>query len=193
MRPLIWVMKKETISSQQIGLSILILILLAGWGIKSFFSTTGSHSSNELENEIFIQVGGEVKAPGVYVFDRPPSLKDLVTIAGGLVRCQGSSELDKYPLIAQGTIVQISSNNECLKVLMGSMPAPYKVTLKIPISVNTASQEELDTIPDIGPSLAQKIINYRSIFGPFKTVDEVKCVPTVGKIRYNKIRPYIGI
>ena len=193
MRPLIWAMKKETISSQQIGFSMLILILLTGWGIKNFVSPKGSHSFNEFEDKIFIQIKGEVKIPGVYVFDQPPSLKDLVVMAGGLVGFQGSSELDKYPCVTQGTTVQISSNNECLKVLMESMPAPYKVTLKIPISLNTASQEELDTIPNIGPSLAKKIINYRSIFGPFKTVDEIKCVPTVGKIRYNKIRPYIGI
>ena len=186
-------MKKETISSQQIGLSVLILVLLAGWETKVFFSTTEFHSSNELKNEIFVQVKGEVKTPGVYGFDRLPSLKELVAVAGGLICCRGSSELDKYSFIAQGTTVQISSNNECLKVLTGPMAAPYKVTLKIPISVNTASLEELDAIPDIGPSLARKIINYRSLFGPFKTVDEIKYVSTVGKIRYSKIRPYIGI
>ena len=95
--------------------------------------------------------------------------------------------------LEQGTTIKISSNNEYIKVLMESMPAPYRVTLKIPISLNTANQEELDAIPNIGPSLAKKIINYRSISGPFKTVDEIKCIPTVGKIRYNKIRPYIGI
>lgn len=193
MRPLTWVMKKETVSGQQIGLSALILVLLAGWGIKGFFSTTGFRSPNESKDKVFTQIKGEVKNPGVYVFDRPPSLKNLVTMAGGLVCCQGNSELDKHPFIAQGTTVQISSNNECLKVLTGSMPAPHKVTLGIPVSVNTASQEELDAVPDIGPSLAKKIINYRSVFGPFKTLDEIKCVPTVGNIRYNKIRPYIGI
>ena len=185
-------MKKEANSSQQIGLSILILILLTGWGIKNLISSKASHGSDELEDKVFVQIKGEVKTPGVYGFDQSPSLNDLIDMAGGLVGFEGSSELDKYPCLGQGTTVKISSNNEYIKVVMESMPAPYKITLKIPISLNTASQEELDAVPNIGPSLAKKIINYRSIAGPFKTVDEIKCIPTVGKIRYHKIRPYIG-
>jgi competence protein ComEA len=58
--------------------------------------------------------------------------------------------------------------------------------------LNTATQEELETIPNIGPSLAKKIINYRSLYGPFETVEEIKSVRGMGKLRYLKIEPYIG-
>ena len=74
MKPLTCAMKREATSGQQIGLSILILILLAGWGIKAFISPKGFRGSNDLEDKVFVQIEGEVKTPGVYGFDQPPAL-----------------------------------------------------------------------------------------------------------------------
>jgi len=194
MKPLVWVMKTKKNSNQHIGLFILILILLLGWVINNLFSTQGDLGSIERGNNIFILVTGVVKNPGVYVFDRGPSLKELMAKAGYLkANLIGVKLCDTYPSVAQGTSVQISSENGHIHVSTGTMPAAYKITLKIPVSVNTASLEELDTIPGIGPTLAEKIINYRSLYGPFKTVEEIKNVPSMGKLRYLKIEPYIGI
>ena len=191
MRPLVWVMKGKRISKQQVGLSILILILLLGWGINYLSSLQGDLGLVGRGNDIVILITGEVKSPGVYVFEGQPSLKELISRAGGLVRERRSRQWPKLPL-SQGTSVQITSENGYMKVLPGCIPAAYRVTLRIPISINTASQEELDAIPDIGSSLAEKIIKYRSLYGPFDTVEEIKSVPGIGKLRYLKIKPYIG-
>lgn len=194
MKPLVWVMKMKKNSNQHIGLFILILILLLGWVINNLFSAQGDLGSIERENNIFILVNGVVKNPGVYVFDREPSLKELMAKAGYLKAKLIDAKLyDTYPSAAQGTSVQISSENRHIHISTGPMPAAYKITLKIPISVNTACMEELDTIPGIGPTLAEKIINYISLYGPFKTVEEIKNVPGMGKLRYLKIKPYISI
>ena len=175
------------------GLSILILILLMVWAVNYLFSLQGDLGSIRRGNNILIQITGEVINSGAYVFDKEPSLKELIVRAGGLKVKLITKKWDKNPYLTQGTSIQISSENGYIKVATGSIPAVYKITLKIPISINTANHEELDTIPDIGPKLAQKIINYRSIYGPLKTVDEVKNIPGMGKVRYLKIKPYIGI
>jgi len=194
MKPLVWVMKTKKNNTQHIGLFILILILLLGWVINNLFSAQGDLGSIERENNIFILVTGVVKNPGIYVFDREPSLKELMVGAGcPKAKLIGVKLCDTSPSVAQGTSVQISSENGHIHVSTGTMPAAYKITLKIPIFVNTASLEELDTIPGIGPTLAEKIINYRSLYGPFKTLKEIKNVPSMGKLRYLKIEPYIGI
>jgi len=194
MKPLVWAMKTKKNSNQHIGLFILILILLLGWGINNLFSAQGNPGSIERENNIFILVTGIVKNPGVYEFDKEPSLKKLMVSAGcPKAKLIDAKLCDTYPSIAQGASVQISSENGHIHVSTGTMPAAYKITLKIPISVNTASLEELDTIPGIGPTLAEKIINCRSLYGPFKTLEEIKNVPNMGKLRYQKIEPYIGI
>jgi competence protein ComEA len=187
-------MKTKKNNNQHIGFFILILILLLGWVINNLFSAQGDLGSIERENNIFILVTGVVKNPGIYVFDREPSLKELMVRAGcRKAKLIGVKLCDTYPSVAQGTSVQISSENGHIHVSTGTMPAAYKITLKIPIFVNTASLEELDTIPGIGPTLAEKIINYRSLYGPFKTGEEIKNVPSMGKLRYLKIKPYIGI
>ena len=186
-------MKKNRISRHQMGLSILILILLTGWGINYLYSLQGNVGPIRKEGDIFTLITGIVKNPGVYAFDREPSLKKLIVRAGGLKAKLISKKCDTNPYITQGTSIQISSENGYIKVSTGSIPVAYKVTLKIPVSVNTANQEELDAIPNIGPKLAQKIINHRSIHGLFKTVEEVKSIPGMGKLRYLKIKPYIGI
>jgi competence protein ComEA len=67
------------------------------------------------------------------------------------------------------------------------------VTLGIPISLNTASQEGLEAVPYIGPSLAKRIIHYRSNYGPFTAVEQIKSLPGAGKVRYSKISSYVGI
>lgn len=191
MKPLAWAVKKKGISRQQIGLCSLILILLLGWGIHYLLSLQGDLGFVEGGNDIFILITGEVKVPGVYVFEGEPSLRELISRAGGLVRERTSKTWPELRL-TQGTSVGISSENGYMKVSTGSIPAAYKVTLGIPISLNRATEQELDTIPGIGPSLAKKIIDYRSLHGPFKTADEIRSVPGMGRLRYLKIRPYIG-
>ena len=194
MKPLIWVMKTKQNNNQHIGLSMLILILLLGWGINSLLSAQKDLGSIEGENRIYILITGLVKNSGVYVFDREPSLMELIARAD----CQKANLIDAklcntYLFVAQGTNVQISSESGYITVATRPMPAEYKITLKIPISINTACFEELDAIPGIGPTLAKKIINYISTYGPFKTIEEIKNVPGIGKPRYLKIKPYIGI
>jgi competence protein ComEA len=194
MKPLGWVMKTKQHSNQHIGLFILILILLLGWVVNNLFSVQGDRGSIKRENNIFILVTGVVKNPGVYVFEREPSLKELMTKARYRNENLIDAQLcDTYPSVAQGTSVQISSGNGHIHISTRPMPAAYKITLKIPVSVNTASLEELDTIPGIGPTLAEKIINYISLYGPFTSVEEIQNVPGMGKLRYLKIKPYISI
>ena len=174
------------------GLFIFILLLLLGWGINLVSSLQGDLGPIRKGNEIFILITGEVKNPGVYVSDREPCLKELIVRAGGPVHLPWRGKADKYLYLTQGTSVHISSENGYMEVSTGSIAAAYKVTLKVPISLNTATQEELETIPDIGTSLAKKIINYRSIYGPFEMVEKIKSVRGMGKLRYLKIEPYIG-
>lgn len=194
MKPLTWATKKKKYSGQHIGLFILILIILLGWGIHNLFSAQKVLGSIENEKNIFIFVTGMVKNTGVYAFDREPTLKELIVKAGYFKAKLSETKLqDAYPSFPQGASAKISSENEYISVSTGTMPAAYKVTLKIPISVNTTSLEDLHTIPGIGPTIGKNIINYRCLHGPFKIIEEIQNVSGIGKFRYLQIKPYIGI
>lgn len=60
-----------------------------------------------------------------------------------------------------------------------------------PISLSTASREELMKLPKIGPSLANNILYYRARYGPFRSVDDLAKVPGFGPERIEAIRPYV--
>jgi competence protein ComEA len=61
------------------------------------------------------------------------------------------------------------------------------------ININSASAEELQAIPRVGPALAQRIIDYRNQNGGFKSVEELTRVKGIGKATFNRIRAYVSI
>ena len=65
--------------------------------------------------------------------------------------------------------------------------------VSFPVNINTASKKELDALPGIGETLAQRIIDYRSANGPFSTVDELTKVKGIGEKTLEKLKPYATV
>lgn len=59
--------------------------------------------------------------------------------------------------------------------------------------LNSATADELDTLPGIGPSLAQQIISYRETRGPFTSVEQLTDVPGIGPSKLEQLRPLVGL
>ncbi len=62
-----------------------------------------------------------------------------------------------------------------------------------PVDLNTATIEELQQIPEIGPATAKAIVNFRQKSGPFKRVEDLLAIPRISKAKLEKIRPYVKI
>ena len=186
-------MKNRHMSGHQRGLLILLTILLGAWALRGLVSFQREREAIMSENQVYILIAGEVRHAGVYGFDGEPSLVELLKRAGGPLSGLILGELKASPKLAQGTSFHISSENGHIRISSGSLPASCKVTLGIPLSLNTASEIELEAIPHIGPSLAGEIINHRSRNGPFTAVEQIKSLPGVGKVRYVQIKPYVTI
>jgi len=185
--------KNRYMSGHQRGLLMLLTLLLGAWALHGLVSFQRERSTIMSVNQLYILITGEVRNAGVYGFNREPSLGELLNRAGGPQSGLISGEFKAFPNLAQGTSLHISSENGRLRISPGSLPACYKVTLGIPLSLNTASETELEAIPHIGPSLARKIIHHRSRNGPFTAVEQIKPLPGVGNVRYVQIKPYIAI
>jgi competence protein ComEA len=72
----------------------------------------------------------------------------------------------------------------------GTRSANPSVTL---ININTASLEQLDTLPEIGPITAQNIIDYRNANGLFKRIEDIQDVPEIGQVTFDKIKDLITV
>jgi comEA protein len=74
----------------------------------------------------------------------------------------------------------------------GSYAATKKPPLK-PININTANSEELQQVPGIGPATAEKILQMRKSYGPFKSVDDLLAIKGLGRKRLDKMRKYLTV
>lgn len=180
-------------SSYHGGLFTLLLILLVAWLMNSLSSLQGDHGPVVAGSEICVFITGAVEHGGVYVFGREPSLSEVIRRAGGLSEKPIHRLAATLDRIAHGTSVHVSSEDGSIELTPNSIPAFYRITLGIPLSLNTASEEELEAVPYIGPSLAKAIVQYRSLHGPFSAVEQIKALPGVGNVRYSTIKPYVGI
>ena len=87
-----------------------------------------------------------------------------------------SPENESEPLISQETHTLKSSN---------------KKLEKLSININTANEAELVKLPRIGPAIAKRIIEFRNINGPFKSIEDLQKVKGIGKKTINNIKPYL--
>ncbi len=62
-----------------------------------------------------------------------------------------------------------------------------------PVNINTANSEELQQVPGIGPATAQKILQMRKSYGPFKSVNDLLAIRGLGEKRLNKMRKYLTV
>lgn len=194
MRPLALVMKREKVSNRQIGLLVLVLTLLLGHGIKFLSSSQSVLGASKIKNDFFILITGEIENPGVYAFSKKPSLRQIVDKAGGFTEKLKSARWDNnLPNIKRNISLKISIKNGYICTSTKSIQPEYKITLRVPISINTATMKELESIPYIGPCLAKKVLQYRSLHGPFKSIEEIMKLNGIGKVRFLKLKSFIEI
>ena len=144
-----------------------------------FISTIGRYYPVSLDlaqpTTMEVEIKGEVKKPGIYTVKWNASVKDLLNAAGG--------QTEQADLSAV-SLVRTCNPNDVIVI-----PEKQKEEFK-KISINTASLEQLVTLPGIGPSMAERIIEYRNEH-IFQTIEDLMNVKGIGPKSFEKIKDRI--
>jgi competence protein ComEA len=137
-----------------------------------------------------VSVRGAVVSPGIYRLAPGSILQDLLDAAGGVLPQADTSHLNLVAPLSDGQEVRVPVQTP---TSTGGTPASVLPADNEKINLNTATREELESLPGIGPVLAQRIIEYRETHGPFQSVDELRNVDGIGPALLEKIRDLVEI
>ena len=171
--------------AQQGVILLLGAALLFLWAWRANFGLPHSPPPATIQKLVFIEVSGAAARPGVYKFEHPPTLAEVWQKSGGTGTAPASP--DK---IASGRRLEIAPDG---RYRMARISGAQLLTLGLAIDLNTATAEDLDALPGIGPALAQRIIDYRQAHGPFKKIDDLESVSGIGPKKIEKIKPHLII
>jgi competence protein ComEA len=144
---------------------------------------------------IVVFVSGEVVSPGVYSLPSESRVVDAIAAAGGLGAEADASAVNQAIVLEDGMQIHVPKVGEVATPLPlsggdvnGGGADPSGI-----LNINTATATELETLPEIGPSLAEAIVRHREANGAFESVDELLDVPGIGDATLNAIRALVTI
>ena len=133
---------------------------------------------------IVVDVVGAVRRPGLYRLRRGSRVADVLARAGGLTRRAERTAVNLAAPLADGEQVVVAARGAPAGA--GGQAAAAGPTA--PVSLSTATAEQLDTLPGVGPVTAQKIVAYRQEHGPFTTLAQLDAIPGIGPARLDELR-----
>ena len=133
---------------------------------------------------LVVHVVGAVRRPGLYRLRDGSRIADAVARAGGATRRADLALVNLAAPIADGAQVLVPRRAPA----SASGGAAGAAGPSGPVHLNTATLEQLDALPGVGPSTAQKILDFRAEHGAFTSVDELDAVPGIGPSRLEQLR-----
>jgi competence protein ComEA len=153
-----------------------------------------SNTAGSAGAEIVVDVSGKVREPGIQRLPAGSRVADALKAAGGVRPGTNTDTLNRARFLVDGEQVVVGGPAAPAPVPvpvpgMGGPVAGGPVgTAAAPVSLNTATVDQLDTLPGVGPVLAQHIVDYRTQHGGFRSVNELREVNGIGDRRFADLR-----
>ncbi|MGG3433633.1 helix-hairpin-helix domain-containing protein [Heyndrickxia coagulans] len=171
-------------------------------------NTAQTQSSVQTQNaaEIYVDVKGAVKHPGIYKAEADDRVYDLIQEAGGFNENADRNQVNLAQKVKDEMVIEVPKKGE---KAASAQTAPAAAGISAPasassgtaasseaaaqVNINTADQTQLETLPGIGPSKAAAIIEYREKNGPFQKPEDLKNVSGIGDQTFAKIENSITL
>ena len=151
-------------------------------------STSPDAAPASSAGELVVDVVGAVRRPGLYRVPHGARIADAVARAGGTTR---KAQLDLVNLaapVADGEQVVVPRRGPSAAAAAGGSAE----TPSGPVHLSTATLEQLEALPGVGPVTAQKILDYRQQHGAFGSVEELDAIPGIGPARLEQLKGLVA-
>lgn len=151
---------------------------------------------------VVVHAAGAVIAPGVYRLSDPARVTDVLSAAGGLTGEADPDVLNLAARVGDGERIFVPRRGQPLPgVVVGttaSGPSPSRggaerPAAAVPIDLNVATATQLDSLPGIGPAIAERIVQQRVRLGRFRSVNQLLDVPGIGEAKFASLKPRVKV
>ncbi len=186
-------MRCFTTSQQIVLLATALTILLAN--ILGHLTNPPLHASSHKPNvfhQYIIEVCGTICKPGIYMFDEKPTIRQAIHHARGPATLL-LANITNNKILQSGASLNLGNTPTNPTMLISNMEPRKQIVLGISFNLNKATKNDLCLVPGISLSLAQRIVNYRTTQGEFKTWNALNKVVGLGPQTIRKLNPYLHI
>jgi competence protein ComEA len=155
--------------------------------------TSVVQSTTTIPSSIVVYVAGAVVSPGVYTLVSVSRVTDALAAAGGAVADADLDVVNLAAVIKDGERIYVPKVGEVIPVVIGDPAAVADTTPAGPVNVNSATADQLDVLPGVGPTTAAAIIAHREQQGPFQTVDQLGDVRGIGPAKLDALRGLVTV
>ncbi len=140
---------------------------------------------------VTVYVTGAVNKPGVVTLAEGARLADAVNACGGILPTGDGSKVNLAQTLKDGQKISVPEKAQALGKGGSAAGSGGKETQLV--NLNTADAKDLDSLPGVGPSTAQKIIDYRESEGGFQDISDLKKIKGIGEAKYAKLKDKVCI
>lgn len=191
-----------------VGLLVIVIFLFIGksprekHGIhtsdfSAYLEESGQKEDEDQKNiadmKIIVDLKGEIVNPGIYEANDGERVQDLITKAGGFSKNADKLKVNLAQKVKDEMVIYVPKIGEEINVSLFDEAESTTNNSEGKVNINSANKDQLQTIPGIGPSKADAIIEYREQKGEFKKIEEIKNVTGIGEKTYEKLKDSISI
>lgn len=149
---------------------------------------TAATDVSEGKAEILVYVSGAVNNPGVVSVSEGARVAEAIEKCGGIMPTADMNSVNMAQVLKDGAQIKVSEKNT--PVTLNSKTGSEQGSM---VNINQADVKTLESLPGIGPAMAQRIVEYRNENGSFQSVDDLQKVKGIGKAKLEKLKDRVTV
>jgi competence protein ComEA len=154
---------------------------------------SGRGAASPIATELVVAVGGKVRKPGLVRLPPGARVADALAAAGGAQPGVDVAMLNLARKVVDGELIMVGVTPPPGVAMPAGPAATGAAAPGGLINLNTATLADLDTLPGVGPVLAQRILDARDAQGGFKAVSDLRKVDGIGDARYEQLKDLVTV